>query len=267
MKEGMKRNWRLIAAAAALVIGLAAFGMVAGCASGPPSYLYTPTTNVVSEVVVPKTNTVSVTNITERIVTTTNLVAAAEAGGQPNLVVTFTPVREGVISNYTTISFQTNRDLLVTYTVSTNASGLANAAGSVTNLFAPGFGGLVTKGLIGLLSLGAGTGGLFARKYKQEGDQMTVVAQTHKDMAEKTATAAGQIIQTYREVAQSTPQGAIVDAQLKSWMQQHQQAAGVIDIMSAAVNNNVDDAAAQSLARQVMAEAQRLTSANSQAKA
>lgn len=256
--ETIRKNWQLGLTVVCVAVGLWALCLVSGCKSGPSPYVWDRTTNLVSEVVVYKTNTVLDTNWVTQVKTFTNTVFDPN-GGPPQVQVVVTPIRNGVVTSREEIVLQTNRDYNVTYTVSTNAAGLAHAAGNITNLFLPGSGDLVAKGLLGGLAL---VGGLFARKYKQEGNQIQAVADTHKELADKTAGALSQVIQTYREVAQTTPQGALVDAQLKSWMQSHQQANGVLDLVSDVVANHVDDAAAQALARQVIAEAQRLSGPN-----
>lgn len=247
---------------AVLLAGAVALGtlpfLLGGCQSVPPEFLYTPHTNVLSEVVIPvATNTVTVTNYVTRNVTVTNQLAAA-ADGTPRFEIVVQPVREGVVTSSTQVTYQTNQTLGVTYSLNTNAAGFAKAAGSITNVFAPGLGDLVSKGLLGL---GALVGGLFAAKYKVQNGVVEREHATTKDNLEKTATSLSQSIQVYREIAQTTPQGALADQALKVWMGKHQQVNGVADIVARVLNEQVDDSAARELAQEVLAEAQRLRTA------
>lgn len=238
-------------------LALAAICLV-GC-STPSPYLFTPVTNVVSEVVVPRTNTVTVTNVLTEVVTRTNLVGTM-SDGSPKYEIVISPIERLVLRDASTVIFETNRTVDVVWQVSTNATGLAKAAGSVVNIFAPGIGNMVTQGILGL---GGIVATMFARRYKKVGETMV---EEKQNALEQAAAGFAQGIQTYREVVRSTPQGAIVDEKLKSWMQGHQRELGIIDIAANAVENYVDHDGARKLAAEVQAEAARLLGGTSPAK-
>jgi hypothetical protein len=67
---------------------------------------------------------------------------------------------------------------------------------------------------------------------------------------QKTADAGAKMIEVYRNVAQSTPQGAAVDQKLLKWMQEHQREMGIADLMANAVAG-MDDEHAQMLAQKI----------------
>lgn len=252
------RNWNagrtgLVAAMGGLAILAATLMLSGGCAWTPPKFLYSPVTNLVEQTVETVTNTIQATNWVTEVQTVTNTVAGED--GQLHAQIVITPVLHGLGSNYTTVEFQTNQHFKVSYEVTTNAAGLAETAGSITNMFAPGFGGLVAKGLVGLLTVG---GTLFGRRYVQRGNQFEAEKATGQEKLQAVVGTLTQGIESYREVARGTPQGQVVDQQLMQYLQAHQRAAGVIDIVAQAVDQHVDNEAAKELADKVRAEAARL---------
>src|SRR5262245_39051803 len=141
----MKKKLTLAASILSFAGALALIGF--GCKGGPPSALFSPATNVLSEVVVPRTNTVTLTNIVVDVVTRTNFVTLSTGERVPQILIT--PVERAEIVTKSVVEFQTNQVLKVTYVPTDMAKEMADGAGSITNVFAPGLGGLVGKGLTG----------------------------------------------------------------------------------------------------------------------
>lgn len=235
----------LAVAIGALVVLLLMIIFGSGC-SGPLA-LYTPATNYTALTIEPvRTNTIvrTETNWVMEVVTQTNVATG-------DIIVQ--PMARGIVSNYniTVIEMETNQHFTVSYSLTTNAATLANTAGSITNMFAPGFGGLVAKGISGALLI---VGGLMGHKYKQQGAQIVRERASAQDVLTKTAGTLTQGIEVYREVAKTTPQGAAADEALVSWLRSHQQAAGVAAIVAQAVDSQVNNFAAKQLAQQVLEE-------------
>jgi hypothetical protein len=249
----MNKTLKVLAVVLAAGLLVMFLGMaLLGCASGPGP-MYTALTNVVSEAVVPKgTNTVTATNWVERIVLVTNEVAAT-AEMPAHQVVIVQPVRDGVLTTSQVVTYQTNQELSVTYKLKEGVAAGAGAVGSIVNTFMPGVGTMVSQGALGLAAI---VGGLFARKYKKEGTAVTRVNGTLVEQLQKTADAGAKIIEVYRNVAQSTPQGAAADQKLLKWMQEHQREMGIADLMANAVAG-MDDEHAQMLAQKILAETAR----------
>lgn len=225
----MKKTKLSLLAGVVLIAGLLMLA-VTGCKI-PSRFLFTARTNDVP-VIVAHTNVVSITNFVDRVISTTNLVT--EPGGSVTTVITQLPVHEAQVSSVSRVDFTTN--YLVTYTVSTNASSLAETAGSIANMVAPGSGGLVTTGITGLL-------GLFAAYFTRR--------QTKKK-GELIAGTLAQSIETLREVLRSNPTTQHLDGKIVSFLQSQQASVGVIQEVARLVENTVDNEDAKHLARTII---------------
>ena len=210
-----------------IVLGLILLtGLVAGCSlltSKPPSALETKLYDV-------KTNYVPVVAVQTNVVTVT----------QTNVVTVRNPVTEvmyqtnqvSVVSVGTNIVTVTNLVPAYDFTVKTNVSNDVSAIGTVANAFFPGFGGLISTGIAGLLGLWA------TMRTKAQGSQI--------------AANLTQAIQTARSVIKSLPNGAAVGAQFDNFLVQHQTDANLLDEIGAIVDNTVNNDQAQGAATKII---------------
>lgn len=193
-------------------VALLCLGLTTGCASTgpqrPPSAFeqkfFTILTNYVTEVAF-ETNAITVTNVVQGIPVVT-------------------PALQVVITTNVTPTYE--------FTPNTTAAATATTSGTATNIFAPGFGGLVTTIIGGVFGL---WGTLRSRK------------------ANKTSEALAQIIETGQEVLLTVPNGADLAAKWKAWMIKHQAQTGVISEASKLVANVVDTDDARDAAAKITA--------------
>ena len=208
-----------------LLTGLAPVAFL-GCSaltSAPPtkveSALFNVQTNV-TPIAVLQTNFVTQTVFQTNVVTVRNPVT--EVMYQTNQV---TQVMQTVGTNIVTV---TNLVPSYAFTVKTNVSNDVNALGTVASTFFPGFGGLISTGIAGLLGLWA------TMRTKANGNQI--------------AANLTQAIQTARSVIKSLPNGAAIGTQFDSFLVQHQTDANLLDeigkIVDATVNNDQAQGAA-----------------------
>ncbi len=192
-----------------------------GCISPPSpweSKYYNVETNYV-DVVVTRTNIVPITNVFNVVITNTE-----------NFVIT----NETKIVSYTTNIYNLTNVVPISYqfSPSTNATEIAKTAGDVSNLVAPGTGGLVTAIVGGLFGI---WGTMRSRKYQN------------------TAGVLAQGIEVYGEVVKTLKgiNGKDLDAEVKSWLQQNQAETGVIESVLVLLKNTVDNPQAKEVASQI----------------
>ena len=179
------------------------------------------------------TNTVPVTNYLQVTSTVTNQVGVTVP------VTNFVPVtayQTNVVSVSAAVTNQTEQ-----YTLTPNATAKATAAvtGTASNLAAPGIGGLVSSGVLGIFGLWASyRNRQFAKK---------------NDVLSQSAGALAQIIETAREVMSTTPQGTQAANALTQWMVGHQAETGTITAISNIVKSSVDNEEAQKAASEILA--------------
>lgn len=189
------------------------------------------------------------TNYVPRLVLHTNFVTAVQTVMQTNIVGVPTPVyftnSIGVptpiyVTNLTSvITYQTNLVPQYTLTPSETAKGVAGIAGTVGNVLVPGTGGLITTGLLGLLSIFLGY-----RNRKFAGEN-SVLSQSAGVLA--------QIIETGREIMSKTPQGQKAADAFTQWMVVHQAETQTISEISKIVKETTSNTEAQKAADQIIA--------------
>lgn len=194
---------------------------IGGCASAPTRTeraLYDVTTNYVPHVIVQQ-----MTNYVPVFVERTNTVIVTNAAtGLAESVVT----RVTLTNLVTLVSLQTNTVTATNYVLAPNAgteAAIRATASTVGGLAGP-FGGLA-----GALAVGA--------------YHMWASIRNRKVNA-----ALVQGIQTGREILLTTPQGDVAEAKYRTWLMDHQSAAGVIDVVSGLVDKYVDNEAARGAA-------------------
>lgn len=220
---------------AATAVALVSAALLGGCSSTPTKLdtaLANIQTNYVPQLVL-KTNLVTVlqTNTVTATVFVTNSVGV---------------VVPQYVTNLTTLtSYQTNvvavTNIVPQYVLVPNATstGAAGIAGAVTNLISPGTGGLVSAGLLALLSIGLGI------RNRTLGGQNDALSQASGTLA--------QIIETGREVLASTPQGAAAESAFTTWMVGHQADTQTIGLITQIVQSATNNQQAQAAAAQIMA--------------
>lgn len=170
-------------------------------------------------------------------------VANVETNYVPKLVLQTNVVTLLLTNNV--VSYQTNvvvaTNLVPIYTLTPNqwATNVSTVAGTVGNTFLPGSGGLITSGLLGLLSIFLGW------RNRQMSGQNSTLSQAAGSLA--------QIIETAREVMSSTPQGQKAADAFTQWMLTHQAQAGTIAEITKIVKDSTDNVQAQAAANQILA--------------
>ncbi len=165
------------------------------------------------------------TNQVPRVVLVTNTIA-----------VPATPLADANTNHATAITWQTNivaiTNFLETYTYApnTNAAQLVSTVSRTTSLLGPWgeLAGIVLGGMLGAYGL------------------------IRSSRAAKTAGVLAQIIETGRQVLQSTPQGQALDQQWKLWMMQHQAEQGVVLDVIKLLDNVVDEPSAKLTAQELI---------------
>jgi len=186
-----------------LILSVSLLGLVSGCRLAP-------TTGFIFDA---RTNTVPVvTNYTVTVQETNAL---------------------GTVETRHLVTWQTNIESQITYTVSTNAAALTQTAGRVTNLFAPGWGELA-----GALGLGVLSAWARFRSSIKKGEKGNAVL--------------AQGIETLLAIVETTPQGAQLAAQMKLKLAKEQGLAGVANEIARIVETYVDNDAAREAARKVI---------------
>lgn len=219
-----------------LLLGLGLLlAFVYGCASTPTGLdraFADVQTNYVP-VLVLRTNIVELTqtNTVVQTVTVTNQV------GQPVPVFLTNTVNN--VTYQTNVVLATNIVPQYVLTASTNTTATASIVGGVVNGFVPGVGGLVTTGLLGLLSIFLGVRN---RQFAGQNDALS-----------QSAGVLTQIIETGREVLSKTPQGQQAADAFTAWMVSHQAETNTIAAISQIVKANTDNTQAQAAADQILA--------------
>ena len=219
-----------------LVWGFLIAGIIVGCSSTPTALDRTVANVQTNYAAVPaiQTNVVPVyqTNVVVVSQTVTNTV------GVP--VIAFTTNYVPVTTYQTNLLLVTN-EVVTGYTLTpkTNVTDIAQAAGGVTNAFVPGVGGLVTSGLLGLLSIFLGY------RNRQMSGQSDALSQAAGVLA--------QTIETGREVMASTPQGQAASDAFSKWLVSQQKATNTIGLITQIVKDSTDNVQAQAAASQILA--------------
>ena len=161
------------------------------------------------------------TNQIPTVTLVTNIVPVYADSGNPS------GVAGSPIAWRTNVTVTTNFAEAYTYTPSATAARVASAA----NFLGPWgqLAGMVLGGLIGAYGI------------------------LRSSRAAKTAGVLAQVIETGRQVLQSTPQGQTLDQQWKTWMIQHQAEQGVISDVVKLLNQVVDEPSAKITAQDLVA--------------
>lgn len=163
------------------------------------------------------------------------------------IVVTKTNI-QGVtllVTNVVPITIPAHTETQTNYTETTKpaVTGVVQGVGGVLNTFLPGVGTIASTGITALLGLWG-----YLRSQKQGVNTTATLTQE---------------IETIRELLQSVPNGAALDAQFVSWMQTHQTDAGVIQNVANVIASEVSNKDAQTAAQQIAATVTALTTATS----
>lgn len=117
------------------------------------------------------------------------------------------------------------------YSQGTNAQVLRDTAGAIGNLAAPGVGGPIASGIVGLgLALWQ-----WVRNRKSTAAASSLV----------------QAVQVGRQLLQAVPSGPQIDAQYKKWLFDNQKALGVLPVVMDLVDRVVDTDAARQVTDQI----------------
>lgn len=200
--------------------------VIIGCSTTPPTALerklFNVTTNYYPELVT-VTNTAYRTNTVIETVTTTNKVG----------VVVTVPFTNFITVPITQLTTQVVQVPAYTYAKGPTGEAAQGVAGTIGNIAAPGVGGPIASGIVGL--------GLAAWAWIRG--------------SKKSATAnnLAQTIEVARELLKSLPNGAGLDNQLTSWMQNNQAAAGVLPQVLDILDKTVDNPQAKTVSDQLRA--------------
>ncbi len=213
----------------------AAILVTTGCSTTPTAtdkFIADVQTNYVPKLVL-QTNVVTVvqTNQVTQTVTITNSVG--------------TPVPVFITNEITYVTYSTNvvmaTNLVPIYslTVNSNTTATAQAAGQIASIFVPGAGGLVTSGLLALVSIFLGV------RNRQFAGQNSVLSQSAGVLA--------QIIETGREILAKEPAGQKASDAFTQWMVTHQAQTETIGKITEIVKLYTNNAEAKAAADQILA--------------
>lgn len=203
--DNLPATRRRVAITAKILLSFSLLGLVSlfnGCALAPSA--------VDSFVFHAETNTVPVVTNWVKTVTVTNSTGGAETRN--------------------VVTWATNIENHVTYTVSTNAAAIVKTGAAVGNIFAPGWGEAVGVGLMGLFGLWA---------------KMRTAKTT------KSAAVMAQGMETLLALIEAEKGKAFTDT-LKLRLVKDQNAAGVLREIAKLVETTVDNEAAKQLARSLL---------------
>ena len=214
---------------------LAALAIITGCSTTPTALdrtVATVQTNYLPTLAL-QTNVVTLvqTNVVIQTVTVTNAV------GVP--VPIFTTNANTITTYQTNVVLTTNQVPTYSLTPSPTATGVATLAGSATNWFAPGTGGLVTSGLLGLLSIFLGY------RNRAMNGQNTVLSQAAGVLA--------QTIETGRAVMAAGGAGQKAADAFTAWLVSHQAETNTIGTITQIVKSATNNVEAQAAANQILA--------------
>lgn len=137
-----------------------------------------------------------------------------------------------------TVPAQTNQMPTYTETVKPSVKEGIQGAGGILNFLFPGWGSAVSNGLIAALM-----GWAYARSQKQGANTTATLAQE---------------IEVIRSILQSLPNGAALDNQFVTWIQNHQAEAGILTQVMGVLANKVKNNDAQTAAQQISQAVQAL---------
>lgn len=200
LREGEKMKTKLA------LIFVACAALLCGCSSPAPSaperFLFDVQTNTVPVV----------TNWVEALTVTNEL---------------------GTVETRNFVTWATNIETRITYTVSTNGAAMSETASRLTNVFFPGFGELAAALLAGILGTWAKL-----RSTINKGKTASVVL--------------AQGAELLLAIIETTPQGRELAPKLKLELAKNQISAGVVGEIARIVDNYVDNDAAKKAARMVL---------------
>lgn len=146
-----------------------------------------------------------------------------------------------------TVPAQTNQVVGYTETVKPSIQSGVQGAGGILNVLFPGWGSLATNGVLSLLF-----GWAYARSQKRGVD---------------TAATLVQEIEIIRKIVQSVPNGAALDNQFVTWIQNHQADAGILTQVMGLLSSRVKNSDAQTAADQISKAVQALVTSTTPPKA
>lgn len=146
-----------------------------------------------------------------------------------------------------TVPAQTNQLPTYTETVKPSVKEGIQGAGGILNFLFPGWGSLATNGLLALIG-----GWAYARSQKQGANTTAALAQE---------------IEVVRSILQSLPNGAALDNQFVTWIQNHQAEAGILTQVMGVLANKVKNNDAQTAAQQISQAVQALVTSTTPPKA
>src|SRR5512136_2753710 len=232
--------------AAVIVAALVAVGGLGGCSTLDRAYkqevMWTnaPVVHVFTNTVV-LTNTVPVVTERTNIVYVTNATTGAVSGYMAREPVA-TNLVAAVVTNFVPVFYTNVVQVPVTNLVAKpEALATIEATGSIVNTFAPGIGSILALAL----------GGLY-HGYRQVRNRRVNEALI-------------QGVETARAVLTTTPQGQAADAQLVTWLMDHQKETGVFATVSQLVDQLCDNPAAKLTAQEILERVQRAQKAASAA--
>lgn len=197
-----------------------------GCTTTPPTAWeqrhYVIETNYVTQV---RTVTNTVTQVIPQVVPvfTTNVQNQVELVFHTNLITV--PVKE--------VIYETNQvPASYNFTPNSNSAALASTSGAVSNLIAPGSGGLVAA----VIGMGLGIWG-----------------QLRSRKANTVAATLAQGIEVYGEVVKGIKgiNGKDIDSEVKAWLQQNQAETGTIEAVLKLLKTEVDNPSATAVANEI----------------
>lgn len=140
---------------------------------------------------------------------------------------------EVVLTNSGQVVTQVVQVPAYTYTPGPGGEAAKGVAGSIGNIAAPGVGGPIASGAVGLI--------------------LAAWAWIRGSKQSATANNLAQTIEVARELLKSLPNGAGLDGQLTTWMQNHQAEAGVLPQVLDILDKTVDNPLAKQTSDQLRA--------------
>lgn len=189
-------------AAGAVALALVPMLLLVGCSTSPNAFerfAYTATTNTVPVA----TNYVRSTTVTND---------------------------NGTVETRNVVTWSTNLETHVNYTVSTNAAAIVSTGAAIGNIFSPGWGEVAGMGALGLLSL---------------------LAKLKANKANATSVVMAQGTETLLAILEAEKGKPFVDA-IKLRLVRDQNAAGVLREIGKLVETTVDNEAARDLAKKLL---------------
>lgn len=139
----------------------------------------------------------------------------------------------GAVETRNLVTWATNIESRVTYTVATNTAALTSTAGRLTNLYAPGWGELAATAAASVLAMWA-----------------RMRSTVNKGKAAQVTLAQG--IETLLAIIETTPQGKELSLRLKLELAKGQKTAGVVAEIAHIVDTFVDNDSAKKAAKLIL---------------